>query len=98
MCEAGGLINPVVCVCCCHRVFRIIDDDGSRSLDMSEFKKGLKDYGLSVSDAVSACHVELSGDETELSACTPLLPHRMPRPCSSSLTQMAVGAFRLMSS
>lgn len=32
------------------RVFRIIDDDGSRSLDLAEFKKGLKDYGVSVSD------------------------------------------------
>ena len=61
-----------LCVCCCHRVFRIIDDDGSKSLDFSEFKKGLKDYGLSVSDAVSACHVELSemGPSSVLSVCT----------------------------
>ncbi|KAK3747591.1 hypothetical protein QZH41_015827 [Actinostola sp. cb2023] len=28
------------------RVFRIMDDDGNRSLDFSEFKKGLRDYGL----------------------------------------------------
>jgi len=28
------------------RTFKIFDDDGSRSLDFSEFKKGLRDYGL----------------------------------------------------
>ena len=35
------------------RVFRIMDDDGSKSLDLEEFKKGLHDYGLSVEPAVS---------------------------------------------
>jgi len=28
------------------RTFRIFDDDGSKSLNFSEFKKGLRDYGL----------------------------------------------------
>ena len=28
------------------RVFRIMDDDGSRALDFNEFKKGVRDYGL----------------------------------------------------
>jgi len=28
------------------RTFRIFDDDGSKSLDFNEFKKGLRDYGL----------------------------------------------------
>lgn len=28
------------------RTFKIFDDDGSRSLDFNEFKKGLRDYGL----------------------------------------------------
>ncbi|XP_072032233.1 calcyphosin-like protein [Amphiura filiformis] len=28
------------------RVFRIMDDDGNRSLDFREFKKGLQDYGV----------------------------------------------------
>lgn len=28
------------------RVFRIMDDDGSRSLDFNEFKKGVREYGL----------------------------------------------------
>ena len=28
------------------RVFKIMDDDGSRTLDFNEFKKGLRDYGL----------------------------------------------------
>jgi len=30
------------------RTFKIMDDDGNRSLDMSEFKKGLHDYGADV--------------------------------------------------
>lgn len=30
------------------RAFRIFDDDGSRSLDFKEFKKGLHDYGCDV--------------------------------------------------
>lgn len=33
------------------RVFRIMDDDGSKSLNFDEFKKGLQDYKVSVSDA-----------------------------------------------
>ncbi|XP_071800052.1 calcyphosin-like protein isoform X2 [Asterias amurensis] len=28
------------------RVFRIMDDDGNRTLDFKEFKKGISDYGL----------------------------------------------------
>ncbi|XP_078574060.1 calcyphosin-like protein isoform X1 [Branchiostoma floridae x Branchiostoma japonicum] len=30
------------------RVFRIMDDDANRKLDFAEFKKGLRDYGLSL--------------------------------------------------
>lgn len=30
------------------RTFKIFDDDGNRQLDMSEFKKGLHDYGADV--------------------------------------------------
>ncbi|XP_051556600.1 calcyphosine-like a [Myxocyprinus asiaticus] len=30
------------------RMFRIIDDDGSKSLDFPEFEKGLENYGVSV--------------------------------------------------
>ena len=41
-----------VCVCVC-RMFRIIDDDGNRSLSLPEFKKGCRDYGLDLEgDAV----------------------------------------------
>jgi len=35
------------------RLFRIMDDDGSKSLDFDEFKKGLRDYGLSIEESVS---------------------------------------------
>ncbi|XP_016422752.1 calcyphosin-like protein, partial [Sinocyclocheilus rhinocerous] len=30
------------------RTFRIMDDDGSKSLDFQEFEKGLENYGVSV--------------------------------------------------
>ena len=43
----------VDCVCIFRdRIFRIMDDDGSKTLNMEEFKKGLKDYGVTVSEAV----------------------------------------------
>jgi Ca2+-binding EF-hand superfamily protein len=32
------------------RVFRIMDDNGSKSLDFEEFKKGLHDYGVPLED------------------------------------------------
>ncbi|XP_038048556.1 calcyphosin-like protein [Patiria miniata] len=32
------------------RVFRIMDDDGNRTLDYGEFKKGIHDYGFSFDD------------------------------------------------
>ena len=46
--------------CCClhvvmapYRVFRIMDDDGSKRLDFDEFKKGIHDYGLVMEEPVS---------------------------------------------
>jgi len=30
------------------RTFRIMDDDGSKSIDFKEFKKGLRDYGVDI--------------------------------------------------
>ncbi|XP_071495198.1 calcyphosin-like protein [Diadema setosum] len=30
------------------RVFRIMDDDGNRSLDFAEFSKGMRDYGVNL--------------------------------------------------
>jgi hypothetical protein len=32
------------------RIFRIMDDDGSKSLNMAEFKKGIKENGLNFSE------------------------------------------------
>lgn len=34
------------------RMFKIIDDDGSRSINLAEFKKGIRDYGLDVDQSV----------------------------------------------
>ena len=33
-----------------HRVFKIMDDDGSRTLSLQELKKGLHDYGVDLSN------------------------------------------------
>jgi len=35
--------------CCKFRTFRTFDDNGSKSLDRSEFKEGLKEYGVQMS-------------------------------------------------
>ena len=48
----------VHCVVTCYvyfscRLFRNMDDDGSKRLDYEEFKKGIHDYGLSLEDSVS---------------------------------------------
>lgn len=37
------------------RVFRNMDDDGSKNLDMEEFKKGIKDVGVQISEKVWEC-------------------------------------------
>ena len=36
-----------------NRTFKVFDDDGSRSLDFNEFKKGLRDYGIHLEPQVS---------------------------------------------
>jgi Ca2+-binding EF-hand superfamily protein len=33
-------------IICLFRTFRKIDDDGSKSLDLEEYRYGLKDFGL----------------------------------------------------
>ena len=43
-----------------------MDDDGSKSLDLSEFKKGLHDYGLTVPDKVRHANSE---QETSKLSC-----------------------------
>ena len=30
------------------RTFKIMDDDGNKSIDFKEFKKGLRDYGVDI--------------------------------------------------
>ena len=83
----------------CYRVFRIIDDDGSRSLDLAEFKKGLKDYGVSVSDTVGADSVVQGGEVlSQANAHPPSLCCRMLKPCLNSLTRTAMGPSHLMNS
>ena len=42
-----------ICSHVLYRQFRNIDDDGSKSLDYAEFKKGLQDFGLTFADDVS---------------------------------------------
>lgn len=48
---------------CVYRMFRIIDDDGNRSLSLAEFKKGCRDYGLELeSDVVQQMFKEFDKD------------------------------------
>ena len=43
----GAVVLILVC-----RTFRIYDDDGSKNMNFEEFKEGLKDYGLDLSNEV----------------------------------------------
>lgn len=52
---------------CIHRAFRNMDDDGSRTLNFDEFKKGIQDYGLNMEDDVST----LGLDPRVQGVCTP---------------------------
>ena len=47
--SSGGGVVQLFPFC---RTFRIYDDDGSKNMNFEEFKKGLKDYGLDLSDEV----------------------------------------------
>ena len=38
------------------RTFRIMDDDGSKSLSYDEFKKGVRDYGVGLTESVRYLH------------------------------------------
>ena len=42
----------VLVVMSTYRIFRVMDDDGSKKLDYDEFKKGIHDYGLVMEDPV----------------------------------------------
>jgi len=47
-------------------MFRIIDDDGNRSLSLPEFKKGCRDYGLDLeADAVQQMFRAFDKDKSE---------------------------------
>jgi len=44
-------------------MFRVIDDDGNRSLSFAEFKKGCRDYGLELEvDVVQEMFKQLDRD------------------------------------
>jgi len=53
-------------LCCCTcRTFKIIDDDGNRSLSLAEFKKGCKDFGLDLEpDVVQQMFTEFDRDHS----------------------------------
>jgi len=46
-------------------MFRIIDDDGNRSLSLPEFKKGCRDYGLDLeADAIQEMFKSFDKDDS----------------------------------
>jgi Ca2+-binding EF-hand superfamily protein len=48
---------------CYYRLFRIMDDDGSKNLNFEEFKKGLIEYGLGLSsDDIANIFKEFDND------------------------------------
>ena len=64
----------VVCIC---RAFRIMDDDGSRTLNFEEFKKGLHDFGVTLPDEVRDPCLSLTFFVLVLDVWCSLFPHRM---------------------
>ena len=50
--SGGGVVQLCSFQFRCRRTFRIYDDDGSKNMNYEEFKEGLKDYGLDLSDEV----------------------------------------------
>ena len=49
--SSASLICAILCIF--DRAFRIMDDDGSKSLDFQEFRKGIHDYGVDLEIDVS---------------------------------------------
>ena len=48
--SSGGAV--VLILVCILQNFRIYDDDGSKNMNFEDFKEGLKDYGLDLSNEV----------------------------------------------
>ena len=47
----SALVILLITVSICSRTFRIFDDNGSKSLDVNEFRNGLNDYQADLSDS-----------------------------------------------
>lgn len=68
MCRAGCERNEVDDGMFVSRVFRIMDDDGSRSLNFEEFNKGIHDYGLTLNSDVR--YISFRGDKGGACDCS----------------------------
>jgi len=77
------------------RMFRIIDDDGSRKLDLNEFKKGLHDYGLTnlSKEEVETLFKRFDSDNSGTIDFDEFLIHLRP-PMSQSRQNIILQAFR----
>ena len=77
-----------------NRTFRILDDDGSRSLDMKEFKKGLKDFGVVLEpEDIQAMFNSLDTDSSGSLDFDEFLRALRP-PMSNSRKQLVIRAFQ----
>ena len=76
------------------RTFKIFDDDGNRSLDMSEFKKGCRDYGADLEkDEIQQIFSKLDKDGSGTLDFDEFLIALRP-PMSSARKQLISKAFR----
>ena len=74
------------------RTFRIMDDDGSKSLSYDEFKKGVRDYGVGLTESVRYTA------QLNILLPPPLSLSRRQRNCFKGLTKIKMGPLILTSS